>query len=586
MKAIELDTLGEKLSAPSRYLLAVGLVAIATLLRWLVLPISYGTKFTTFYPAVTMAFYIAGNGPGILAIILSALATLFFFLPPYFTLELSPEAFISLLLFGIAAGLCGYFVSRMHTYRKSLIETERRAAQNKIDEANQSLSLAVDGAQLGIWRFLPNQQVFEFSEKFAEHYGFPLGVHVVSREKIVSIIHPDDREIVDQTFLDSISKKAEFSIENRVIWPNGSVHWIYAHGRPLYLPDGSFKQMDGVSIDITERKLNDLKLVDSLATIKAAFDSMNEAIVIRDTDGNTLATNDAVKSFFHLKDSEQFPETYSKFLDMFEFSTIDNQPISYPYNVALEGLRQTYEVKIQRRNTEEMWYASIGTSPILSDRNQIVGAATVDLDITERIELRQHLEAKVAERTAELAITNQKLTELSRHDALTGLHNRMACDERLRTEFERMKRTEQAYSILMLDIDLFKKVNDSCGHAVGDSVLKSLAQTLSTNLREYDFIARWGGEEFLILLPATELDQACLVAEKLRLAVAASPHPLAGTVTISVGVASSSSDHLDAEVTVMEADQGLYEAKRSGRNRITAKISSAGRVTQSASPQV
>jgi diguanylate cyclase (GGDEF)-like protein/PAS domain S-box-containing protein len=398
-----------------------------------------------------MAFYIAGNGPGILAIILSASATLFFFLPPFFTFAPPPEALISLILFGIAAGLCGYFVNRMHRYRRWLVETERRTAQSKVDEANQSLSLAVDGAQLGIWRFIKSEQVFMFSDRFAQHYGLPVGVNVVSREKVVSIIHPDDRELVHQAFFGSIAEKAEFAVEHRVLWPDGSEHWIYAHGRPLYLPDGSFQQMDGVSIDITSRKLS-------------------------------------------------------------------------------------------------------------------------------AIAVQLQLEEQVRQRTAELAAANQSLAELSRHDSLTGLHNRRACEERLHVEFERMKRTEATYSILMLDIDFFKDVNDSCGHAVGDSVLAMITQTLSSNLREYDFIARWGGEEFLVLLPATDFDVACVVAEKLRSAVQARSHPLAGTVTVSVGLATASPEDLDKEITVMKADEGLYEAKRGGRNRVVAKISSGRRV--------
>jgi K+-sensing histidine kinase KdpD len=161
--------------------LAAGLVIIAAVLRALLLPIGYGAKFTTFYPAVTMAFYVAGARPGIFAIFLSALLTQYFFLPPYHTFELTPEGATSLLLFIAAAGMCGYFVSRMHQYRKSLVEAERIAAEDRVEEANENLSLAVDGARLGVWRFLPADQLFTFSDRFAQHFGLPVGVNVVSR---------------------------------------------------------------------------------------------------------------------------------------------------------------------------------------------------------------------------------------------------------------------------------------------------------------------------------------------------------------------------------------------------------------------
>lgn len=182
------------------------------------------------------------------------------------------------------------------------------------------------------------------------------------------------------------------------------------------------------------------------------------------------------------------------------------------------------------------------------------------------------LEDRVAERTAELAHSNAALERLARHDALTGLPNRRACDERLLLEFERMRRTGLAYAVLVLDIDHFKQVNDSHGHAAGDQVLRHVADLLCRQLRSTDFVGRSGGEEFLVLLPNTPPDEALRVAQKLRHAVDTSAAPVVSHVSLSIGVAMGEPAHGDAEMAVRQADSQLYRAKQNGRNRVESSF--------------
>lgn len=181
------------------------------------------------------------------------------------------------------------------------------------------------------------------------------------------------------------------------------------------------------------------------------------------------------------------------------------------------------------------------------------------------------LEKTVAERTAELQQSNDDLLRISRHDALTGIFNRLAASERLHAEFARMKRTQVCYAVLMLDIDFFKKVNDNLGHEAGDSVLQSVALALQSKLRETDFLARFGGEEFLVLLPGTELAAASEVAEKLREAVALAPNATQQPVTISIGLAMAGPDDSNEDDAVRQADSFLYQAKHAGRNRVVSR---------------
>jgi diguanylate cyclase (GGDEF)-like protein len=160
------------------------------------------------------------------------------------------------------------------------------------------------------------------------------------------------------------------------------------------------------------------------------------------------------------------------------------------------------------------------------------------------------------------------VTRLARRDVLTQLPNRLAANERLQTEFLRMKRSKSVYAVLMIDIDHFKQVNDTYGHAVGDQVLQRVAATMQAALRESDFCARFGGEEFLALLPATDLSAAYQVAEKLRQAVQASPDPTAGRLSVSMGLGLSNPEQANVDIAVRDADEALYRAKSGGRNQV------------------
>ncbi|SIS39678.1 GGDEF domain-containing protein [Neptunomonas antarctica] len=158
----------------------------------------------------------------------------------------------------------------------------------------------------------------------------------------------------------------------------------------------------------------------------------------------------------------------------------------------------------------------------------------------------------------------------ARTDALTGLPNRAAYDEYLNNEFNRWKRYRQGFSVAIGDLDLFKRINDTYGHLAGDKVLRLISRVLSKHLRGSDFIARFGGEEFVILMPSTEAEEGAKAMDKLRESVSKSPFNFHGqpvTITMSFGVTQiRESDTKD--VLFDRADAALYKAKQEGRNRI------------------
>ncbi len=191
--------------------------------------------------------------------------------------------------------------------------------------------------------------------------------------------------------------------------------------------------------------------------------------------------------------------------------------------------------------------------------------------IARKAELAQAnelLEEKVAERTRQLADANAQLEVLARKDALTGVLNRLASSERLEEEFRRLQRTGMPYSVLLLDIDYFKRINDTHGHDVGDQALQFTALLIRASIRGTDFLYRVGGEEFLVLLPATRQEDALVVAEKIRATIEGTPAPVVNRITVSIGSAQARPSDKNGESAVKRADQGLYEAKGAGRNCI------------------
>lgn len=187
------------------------------------------------------------------------------------------------------------------------------------------------------------------------------------------------------------------------------------------------------------------------------------------------------------------------------------------------------------------------------------------------VQAKDELEQRVAERTAELAGANAKLDRLAHEDALTALPNRRAADALLESRFAQHQRSRRPLAVLLADIDHFKRVNDSFGHPAGDEVLRVVARRLASALRASDVVARFGGEEFVVVLPDTDGEGLAAVGEKLRLAVAAAPVPPAGQVSISLGATVLLAGDSLAQM-LHRADQALYAAKAGGRNRLVHNL--------------
>jgi len=202
-----------------------------------------------------------------------------------------------------------------------------------------------------------------------------------------------------------------------------------------------------------------------------------------------------------------------------------------------------------KKKNGELFYEEITITPIKNDAGDITSFVSTGKDITQRIEMQHNLE------------------NLASTDKLTGIYNRHKFEELFENEIKRALRYKHSLSLIMFDIDYFKKVNDIYGHDVGDEVLQKIVNIVKDNIRSIDIFARWGGEEFFVLCPQTSIENTKVLAEKLRKAIEVFSFVEAGSITSSFGVTSYTPKDT-RDTFIKRVDDALYMAKNKGRNRI------------------
>lgn len=239
----------------------------------------------------------------------------------------------------------------------------------------------------------------------------------------------------------------------------------------------------------------------------------------------------------------------------------------------MDGVQVCREVRM--RETEPYVYLILLTAK--HQKNDVItgleaGADDYIIKPFDANELRMRLRAgrRILDLQAELIFAREELREQATCDSLTRLWNRAAILEILHQELDRTRRTNLPLSILMADVDHFKRVNDTYGHLAGDAVLREIAHRMRQAIRPYDGIGRYGGEEFLLVLPDCDTPGATALAERLRMAVANEAIMLAEgviPVTLSLGIATCEGS-MEASTLITRADEALYRAKDGGRNRV------------------
>ncbi|MDO9300759.1 MAG: diguanylate cyclase, partial [Anaerolineales bacterium] len=304
--------------------------------------------------------------------------------------------------------------------------------------------------------------------------------------------------------------------------------------------------------DITERK----RVEDQLRQLSSAVEHNPSSIVITDISGRIEYVNPKFTDVtgFTLDDVRGKTPW-----DMFGSSEMQPETLA-GHQQAIRSWKEWRGEMLNRKKNGETYWESVSISPITDSSGVVTHFVAVNEDITARKESEEKIKH-----------LNAGLEQLAMTDYLTNLYNRRYFIQRGTEEFKRARRNNQPLSLLMLDIDEFKTVNDTYGHEAGDMALQQVAAALKSSLREIDILGRMGGEEFAVLLPSTLLHEAVLLAERIQQIIASTPLEVPGaslTITISIGVAVIANEMSGIDDLLRNADAALYHAKNSGRNRV------------------
>ena len=309
--------------------------------------------------------------------------------------------------------------------------------------------------------------------------------------------------------------------------------------------------------------LND-KVIDSEKLYKSIFDASPDAIVMFDINYRILIASKSANEVLGFEGDCLVGENILQFFVDKESKRIEKN-IRRVFN---ENNIGTTNYRGKKNNNSTIY--EVNSRAIKDENGNSINLVSIIRDVTQKVILEEVLEARekqYKELAKELELKNISLSERVSIDNLTGIKNRYYFDERIKEEVDLAKRQKVSFSLLLFDLDHFKLVNDNFGHDIGDKVLKRVTDAVSKIIRSYDIFARWGGEEFVVLMPNTTEAEAVPAAEKIRKTVEDISHPDIEKITISIGIAIWEVDD-DVDQIFVKADKALYTAKNQGRNRV------------------
>lgn len=304
--------------------------------------------------------------------------------------------------------------------------------------------------------------------------------------------------------------------------------------------------------------------------VRSALDTLAEGLLVLDNDGRIVLANQSFAKSVG-KSSGDLLGSLASDLPWRADESADPKAI-YPWRAVMRDGQMRIDDRLALRQEQDPRVFNVNSSPIMGSKGECRGVLTSFNDVTQleasRTELRHMLEALRQSRD-EISRQNCDLQVLATQDPLTSCLNRRSFFGSFESQWKEAQHAELPLTCIMVDVDFFKSINDNHGHAMGDTVLKRVAEALRGDRRATDLVGRYGGEEFCLVLPGCDLDAGCAEAERCRQAIAALEfEEVAISVTASFGVSCNSLKARDPQQLLDQADECLYAAKRSGRNRV------------------
>ena len=417
------------------------------------------------------------------------------------------------------------------------IEAALRRSEARLSEAQQL-------ARVGSWEWDIRANVVTWSDELFRIYGLEPQSLSPSYEEFLERVHPDDRADVDARNHKAFADHQPFEDVKRVMRPDGSVFLMRTQGEVICDDDGNPLRMVGICEDVTAQ----VRAREAESMLALIVESSSDAVYAVARDGRIASWNPAAEAMFGFSVAEALGARAVMLLarhraeddERLLAAAFAGEPIAPFETTLMHSDRRLVEV-------------SLSLSPMRSPTHDTIDAVSVIA--------RDNTERKRLER---------QLRHLADHDALTGLYNRRRFDEELGRAMANARRFRESSALLLIDIDDFKFVNDTLGHAAGDELLRSVAMMTQRRVRATDVLARIGGDEFGLLLPRAGVEEARGVAADLVQAARDHALTLGGGIvraTVSVGAVAFDATSGAGENVLIAADRALYDAKAQGRDR-------------------
>jgi len=400
-------------------------------------------------------------------------------------------------------------------------------------------------AHLGSWEWDIERDSFLPSDEWRRVTGCSSGE--LGRDQVLALAHPDDLEGIRRRLRQTLECGAAYDHEHRIYrHDDGELRWVKVHAEIEGRPEKA-RRMYGFIQDITERKKIEAAIVESEAQYRSVVDSIREVVFQADAEGRWTFLNPAWKEITGYAVDESLGRRYTEFVHPRDRGGSEREFLE------LMAGRQAVacsEVRYLTRRGDFRWF-EVNVRVRKDESGRIVGCAGTLRDTTEQRE------------------AEQKMRQLAHYDPVTGLPNRILALDRLNQLLKASSRTDEHVAVLFLDLDHFKKANDTLGHDAGDRLLREAAQRLLADVREHDTVARFGGDEFLILVGGLAHPAAGQpVAEKLIRSFR-DPFRIEGRefmLTASLGIAIAPEDGTTSQELLRNADIAMYQSKGEGRN--------------------
>lgn len=414
-------------------------------------------------------------------------------------------------------------------------------------------SLAIQAGGVGIWELDIHSGELLWDDRMFELYGLQPGGMPMTYQRWEKGIHPEDYARAMQTLRRAVDGELTYNIEFRVVWPNGEIRNIRAQATTLRNDAGEALRMVGTNWDVSElRRLADALYAEK-ERLRVTLYSIADAVVTTDDEARITFMNPQAETMTGWSLHEAAGHSIE---DIFQLVDDTGHALPNPSRACLArgSVYQSQQDAVLIARSGDRYDIQDSAAPVKTQAGEVIGAILVLQNVTKNRAMQRQLNFNAS------------------HDALTGLFNRVKFERELAYALERVREEHSEHVLCFIDLDRFKIVNDSAGHAAGDVLLRELGSLMQSHIRGHDILARLGGDEFGLLLLNCQLDQAQSVLTALLEQIRALRFPWEGQiydVGASIGVVSITARSPSASALMSQVDVACYAAKHAGRNRVS-----------------